>query len=234
MVLNDPPTPASTYLPDLPDWCRKLIDKALAKAPVDRFQTAEEFRSALTTAIGGATGTPARKLGTPAVFEGAPTVVMRAPGAPTAVAPPANAAVPPPPIAPIPAATPAQRAPIAKASNRNHLVAAAVVLAVFIAAVAAYNFSTRLPAADVAPVASDPVTTSPAATPTTPAPAPVIAAPAESDSRDSCECGQRRRPHLRQPSRRRNPISPRAPRHVRPRARRRLHRRRNRRRHFRP
>jgi serine/threonine-protein kinase len=179
MVLNDPPTPASTYHPDLPDWCGKLIDKALAKAPVDRFQTAEEFRSALTTAIGSATGTPARKLGTPAVFEGAPTVVMRASGAPNAVAPPVDAAVPPPPIAPIPAATPAQRAPIAKASNRNHLVAAAVVLAVFIAAVAAYNFSSRLPAADVAPVASDPVTTSPAAAPTTPAPAPVIAAPAE-------------------------------------------------------
>ena len=179
MVSNDPPTPASTYLPDLPDWCAKLIDKALAKAPVDRFQTAEEFRSALTTEIGSATGTPPRKLGTPAVFEGAPTVVMRASGAPNAVAPPGNAAVPPPAIAPIPAATPAQRAPIAKASNRNHLVAAAVVLAVFIAAVAAYNFRARLPAADVAPVASDPVTTSPAATPTTPAPAPVIAAPAE-------------------------------------------------------
>jgi len=179
MVSNDPPTPASTYLPDLPDWCGKLIDTALAKAPIDRFQTAKEFRRALTTAIGGATGFPERKLSTPAVFEGAPTVVMRASGAPNAVAPSVNDAVPPPPIAPIPAATPAQRAPIAKASNRNHLVAAAVVLAVFIATLAAYNFSTRLPAADVAPVASDPVTTSPAATPTTPAPAPVIAAPAE-------------------------------------------------------
>ena len=62
MVVNNPPTPISTYLPDLPHWCGKLIDKALAKAPNDRFQTAEEFRSALTTAIGSATGIPARKL----------------------------------------------------------------------------------------------------------------------------------------------------------------------------
>ena len=66
---------------------------------------------------------------------------------------------------------------MAKAWNRNYLVAAGVVLAVFIAAVAAYNSSTRLPAADVAPVRSDPVTTSPAATPPTPEAATVIAAP---------------------------------------------------------
>jgi serine/threonine-protein kinase len=146
MIVNDPPTPASTYLPDLPDWCGKLIDKALAKAPIDRFQTAEEFRSALTTAIGSATGMAAQKLSSPAVFEGAPTVVIRAPVAPAAVAAPVTAAVPPPPIAPIPAATPAQRAPVAKASNRHYLVAAAGVLAVLIAAVAAYNFNSRVPA----------------------------------------------------------------------------------------
>ena len=71
MIVNDPPKPALTYLPDLPDWCAKLIDKALAKAPIDRFQTAEEFRTALTTAIGSAAGIAARKLSTPAVFEGA-------------------------------------------------------------------------------------------------------------------------------------------------------------------
>ena len=55
-ILRDPPTPASTYLPDLPDWCGTIINKALAKAPADRFQTAEEFRGALTTAIGSAAG----------------------------------------------------------------------------------------------------------------------------------------------------------------------------------
>jgi serine/threonine-protein kinase len=175
-IVNEPPTPASTYLPDLPDWCVKLLDKALAKAPIDRFQTAEEFRGALTTAIGSATGIAAPKLSTPAVFEGAPTVVIRAPAAPTAAGPPVTAAVAPPPIASIPAATPA-RPPIAKTSNRNPLVAVAVGLAVLIAAVAAYNFSTRAPAADVAPAESAQVTTSPAPTPTEPAAAPVIPEP---------------------------------------------------------
>jgi serine/threonine-protein kinase len=177
-IVNDPPTPASTYLPDLPDWCVKLLDKALAKAPIDRFQTAEEFRGALTTAIGSATGIAAPKLSTPAVFEGAPTVVFRLPAAPSAAGPPVNAAVPPPPIAPIPAGIPAQRAPIANASNRNPLVAVAVGLAVLITAVAAYNFTTRVPAADVAPAESAQVTTSPAPTPTAPVATPVTPAPA--------------------------------------------------------
>jgi len=57
-------------------------------------------------------------------------------------------------------------------------VAAAVGLAVLIAAVAAYNFSNRVPAADVAPVESAQVMTSPASTPTVPAAAPVIPDPA--------------------------------------------------------
>src|SRR5262245_5921834 len=72
-ILHDPPTPASTHIPDLPGWCRAIIDKALEKAPINRFQTANEFRGALTTAIGSAAGLPAPNLDASTVFEGAKT-----------------------------------------------------------------------------------------------------------------------------------------------------------------
>jgi serine/threonine-protein kinase len=50
--LSDPPTPARTYRADLPEWCETILDRALAKEPAERFQSAEEFRSALVSAIG--------------------------------------------------------------------------------------------------------------------------------------------------------------------------------------
>jgi serine/threonine-protein kinase len=48
--ISEAPTPISTFRPDLPDWCAKVIDRALAKSPADRFQSAEEFRTALLLA----------------------------------------------------------------------------------------------------------------------------------------------------------------------------------------
>jgi hypothetical protein len=45
--ISEAPTPVATFRPDLPDWCSALIDRALEKDPANRFQTAEEFRSAL-------------------------------------------------------------------------------------------------------------------------------------------------------------------------------------------
>jgi serine/threonine-protein kinase len=50
--LADPPTPAHTYRPDLPEWCETILSRALAKEPAERFQSADEFRSALVSAIG--------------------------------------------------------------------------------------------------------------------------------------------------------------------------------------
>ena len=50
--LSDPPTPARSYRADLPEWCETILERALAKEPTDRFQSAEEFRSALVSAIG--------------------------------------------------------------------------------------------------------------------------------------------------------------------------------------
>jgi hypothetical protein len=51
-ALSDPPTPAHVHRADLPDWCQTILDRALAKSPAARFQTAEEFRAALMSAIG--------------------------------------------------------------------------------------------------------------------------------------------------------------------------------------
>lgn len=49
--ISSDPTPIRTFCPDVPDWCTHVIDRALAKAPADRFQSAEEFRTALMLAV---------------------------------------------------------------------------------------------------------------------------------------------------------------------------------------
>jgi predicted Ser/Thr protein kinase len=50
--ISDAPTPLRLHRDGLPDWCEGLLQRSLAKSPAERFQTAEEFR----TAIGRATG----------------------------------------------------------------------------------------------------------------------------------------------------------------------------------
>jgi serine/threonine-protein kinase len=50
--VSEPPTPVRTHRPDLPEWCDSVLQRALAKAPEDRLQTAEEFRAAVGHAIG--------------------------------------------------------------------------------------------------------------------------------------------------------------------------------------
>jgi hypothetical protein len=49
--IADAPTPIGTFRPDLPRWCGTIIDRSLAKQPADRFQSAEEFRAALSSAV---------------------------------------------------------------------------------------------------------------------------------------------------------------------------------------
>jgi len=46
--------PISLHLqrPELPEWCEQIVQRALMKAPADRFQSAEEFREALARATG--------------------------------------------------------------------------------------------------------------------------------------------------------------------------------------
>ena len=50
--IAETPAPLRVHRDGLPEWCEPLVQRALAKAPGDRFQTAEEFR----LAIGRATG----------------------------------------------------------------------------------------------------------------------------------------------------------------------------------
>ena len=50
--VSETPPPLSTYRQDLPAWCDIVVQRALAKVPDDRFQTAEEFRAAVGRAIG--------------------------------------------------------------------------------------------------------------------------------------------------------------------------------------
>ena len=50
--IAETPPPLHLHRPGLPDWCETIVERALAKAPADRFQTAEEFRAAIGRAIG--------------------------------------------------------------------------------------------------------------------------------------------------------------------------------------
>ena len=49
--MSDTPTPLHEVREGLPGWCAAIVERALAKAPEQRFQTAEEFRLALLSAV---------------------------------------------------------------------------------------------------------------------------------------------------------------------------------------
>jgi serine/threonine-protein kinase len=50
--IRDEPISLHLQRPELPDWCDRIVQRALMKAPADRFQSAEEFRAALAEATG--------------------------------------------------------------------------------------------------------------------------------------------------------------------------------------
>jgi hypothetical protein len=91
--IADAPTPAAMHRPDLPGWCDRIVERALAKLPTDRFQTAEEFRDALHEASGIVTTELAKAFVAPmadiAAAPGDPTIV-EALGAVIQVAPAAH------------------------------------------------------------------------------------------------------------------------------------------------
>jgi len=73
--IAEAPTPLSQHRDDLPEWCETVVQRALAKSPAARFQTAAEFRQALgrapgivftTDPVNGGAGADAQVLGTPA------------------------------------------------------------------------------------------------------------------------------------------------------------------------
>ena len=51
--VNDPPTPVGLMRAGLPPWVEQVIGRALAKAPEDRFQTADEFRETIKRGLAG-------------------------------------------------------------------------------------------------------------------------------------------------------------------------------------
>jgi serine/threonine-protein kinase len=51
--LTSSPTPPRQFRVDMPEWIDSILARGLARAPADRFQTAAEFRTALTQGIGG-------------------------------------------------------------------------------------------------------------------------------------------------------------------------------------
>ncbi|HXT70298.1 MAG TPA: protein kinase [Vicinamibacterales bacterium] len=51
--VNDTPTPVSTVRHDLPSWVEDIITRSLAKAPVERFQSAAEFHEGFARCLAG-------------------------------------------------------------------------------------------------------------------------------------------------------------------------------------
>jgi serine/threonine-protein kinase len=96
--LTEMPTPPRTYRADLPAWCSTILDRALAKDPADRYQTAEEFRSALMAAIGNVATEHTGAYAAAHLSGAVPAVAHQ----PVATPVPAPAAVP----VPVPAAAP--------------------------------------------------------------------------------------------------------------------------------
>ena len=82
----DAPTPIANFRPNLPPWCEALIVKALAKAPGDRYQTAEAFRAAILGAVtpGSLDDLPTMATAVPAVAGDSDMTVAVQPGSPDA------------------------------------------------------------------------------------------------------------------------------------------------------
>ncbi len=178
--LSEAPTPVRSRRADLPEWCGTLLERALAKSPADRFQTAEEFRSALLSSIAGAnehTGaySAARML------ESAPPVMATTP--PAGLAPRESNVRAAASVAPtaVKATGPAEPATIVL--QKNHFAIAGtllgvVAIGVVILAIVAIKRSGSAPAATMAASTSAPVAPAsggdapPAVSNTTPAASP--------------------------------------------------------------
>ena len=177
----DAPTPIRNFRPSLPPWCESLIIKALSKAPADRFQTAEEFRAAILTAV-----TPEALADMPTMvtaapeFRGASDVTGTVQGSP-ADAPTMTRAVPNTGISPAPSAagavvpgavpptsgtapgpstpgsgtvSPVERTGTTVVLGRNHLIGLAALLVVLIGGLAALGFAAFRRTTDAATIAT--------------------------------------------------------------------------------
>jgi serine/threonine-protein kinase len=101
--IADPPAPLRLHREGLPDWCEQVLQRALAKSPADRFQTAEDFRQAISAATALASRDPTKVF---AVADLEVTTPPRPLEAAQAMAAAANAV-----RTPLPATRPETRAP---------------------------------------------------------------------------------------------------------------------------
>jgi len=200
--IDDAPTPLRQFRAELPAWCEQILDRALAKPREERYQTADEFRSALmlsaqlapatevtsVLAAGGATADPAAPIvpDSAAARGGPPVPPVRTAGPPPAVrpAPPAVTAAPvfipiaaatsaPPYLAANPPASPPRTAG-AGAGPPMKSYGLAIVLAILVVGAALF-VALRQPAPSTTSATS---ATPPAVSPS----APAVVAPAPSPS----------------------------------------------------
>ena len=75
--VSERPTALREHRPDLPRWCDAIVQRAMAKAPAKRFQTASEFRSALRRAAAPAGSRAARTRQSTIVLSGDAAKVVR-------------------------------------------------------------------------------------------------------------------------------------------------------------
>jgi serine/threonine protein kinase len=134
--LNEPPIPLIEVNPSIPPALNEIVLRAMAKRPEDRFQSADEFRTALRALHEAAVATEAPVFAA-AVVESAPTPI------PTSAFPAASAA--PPAFTPVPPVS--MPLPPASRSHRGLWIAVGAVTAILaliaIAAVLPRVFSTH-------------------------------------------------------------------------------------------
>ncbi len=141
----EPPTPISTFRPDLPPWCESIITKALSKAPADRFQTPEAFRGALTAAVTPANLGDLPTMATPTGLDltlpqpSQPFAASQTtpPGVPGTGANPSSGAFAASAVA---VTSPIERTGSSVVLGRPHLITLAALLVVLIAGIAVLGF----------------------------------------------------------------------------------------------
>jgi serine/threonine-protein kinase len=186
--IRDTPIPLCAHRSGLPEWCETLVQRALAKAQGDRFQSAEEFREALAHAAGPL---PTADLAKTFALNGRDTMMLASPVNDTIALPREQAN-----LERLQPAAPAVERPKTKPGGRLVWLQAAAAVLVVGAVLAGYvllrgdatEAAIESPAADAA---ASPVVEQPAVTEnTTPAPAapptesvPVPQPPARDEAR---------------------------------------------------
>jgi serine/threonine-protein kinase len=185
--LNDPPTPVRQLRADLSVACEEVLTRALAKAPCDRYQTADDFRAALA-ALGGAAATGVTPTLSPPTLSPPGLASDFDPTLPPMLTPVMNVkptVVLPPPDTPGPSPTPAVTAQpgLAPPPHRRSMrvgVAAAIGVLLFAGVTATgmlvWRARAALREAANTPVFAPPTSNEAAAAPAT-APAPAAGAP---------------------------------------------------------